>query len=187
MQVNLMNDTIHPRVSKLRPGFSVGFITDLRLTRHLNLRFTPGLDFSWTFIDYKYYNMDEEGKRKEKKFNTPIKSIPFVVPVQLKWSADRESNYRPYVIGGVGIGYDFGTHVTQNVIPQPLTTFLQIGFGCDFYFSWFKLCPELKYQLGLQPNILKPSSDPNYDGIKFYTDAIESMRLHTISLVFNFE
>ena len=35
----------HPRTSVVGPGFEVGFITDLRLTRHLNLRFTPGLHF----------------------------------------------------------------------------------------------------------------------------------------------
>ena len=36
-------EIFHARVSNLLPGFSVGFITDVRLAKYLNLRITPTL------------------------------------------------------------------------------------------------------------------------------------------------
>ena len=46
-------ETYHARVSGLTPGFSVGFVSDLRLCKYLNLRFTPALNFSSRTISYK--------------------------------------------------------------------------------------------------------------------------------------
>ena len=46
-------EVYHARVSSLMPGCSVGFVTDLRLSRHLNLRFTPTLHFGEKTITYK--------------------------------------------------------------------------------------------------------------------------------------
>ena len=43
----------HSRVSSIMPGFHVGFVTDLRLCRYLNLRFCPGLQFTSRTISYK--------------------------------------------------------------------------------------------------------------------------------------
>ena len=48
----------HPRTMAVGPGFQVGFITDLRLTKHLNLRFTPALHFGERSITYKSYTND---------------------------------------------------------------------------------------------------------------------------------
>ena len=39
-------DIYHAGVSSVLPGFHVGFITDLRLCKYLNLRFCPGMQFS---------------------------------------------------------------------------------------------------------------------------------------------
>lgn len=178
------NEILHPRVSSLFPGFSVGFITDIRLARHLNLRFTPELHFGERTISYKF---DSDPK---KVISTDVLCMPLSVPLMLKWSADRESNYRPYLIAGAGVSYDFGQDKEKYVLQRPFDYFMQVGFGCDFYFSWFKLCPEIKYQLGFN-NVLTPMSERT-EGITpethgFYTDAITRLRSHMVSIVFNFE
>lgn len=178
------NQILHARVSSLFPGFSVGFIADLRLARYLNLRFTPELHFGERTITY----VSESGDLG--KFSTDILCMPITFPLMLKWSADRESNYRPYVIGGGGVSYDFGQDKEKMVLQKPLDYFIQVGFGCDFYFSWFKLCPELKYQLGFN-NALTPinerSEGISADADGFYTNAIKHLRSHMITLTFNFE
>lgn len=178
------DQVLHARVSSLFPGFSVGFVTDLRLAKHLNLRFTPELHFGERTITY----VSESGLLG--KFTTDVLCMPISFPLMLKWSADRESNYRPYVVAGGGVSYDFGQDKEKQILQKPLDYFLQVGFGCDFYFPWFKLCPELKYQLGFN-NVLTPMDERN-EGISastegFYTDAISRLRSHMITLTFNFE
>ena len=186
------NQMIHPRVSTVIPGFSVGFITDLRLARYLNLRFTPELHFSERSLSYRFNEdavADDGSPLGKMTLKTNMRSIPISVPLMLKWSADREGNYRPYVIGGGGISFDFGPDRNQYVLQKPLDYFVQVGFGCDFYFRWFKFCPELKYQLGFN-NVLTPldeHTEVNADSEGFYTNSISRLRSHVITLVFNFE
>ena len=43
----------HARVSSVLPGFHVGFVTDLRLCKYLNLRFCPGMQFTSRTITYR--------------------------------------------------------------------------------------------------------------------------------------
>ena len=51
-EIPIAGETYHARVSNLMPGFSVGFISDVRICRYLNLRFCPGLSFSQRTISY---------------------------------------------------------------------------------------------------------------------------------------
>lgn len=183
----LENEILEPRVSAMFPGFSVGFIADLRLARYLNLRFTPELHFGDVTINYKTTSSAYETPLQ---FSTRVLRMPISFPLMLKWSADRESNYRPYVTAGGGVSYDFAQNKDKMVLQRPLDYFIQVGAGCDFYFAWFKLCPEIKYQLGFN-NALTPI-DARTEGISadtngFYTNAIKRLRSHMITLTFNFE
>jgi hypothetical protein len=178
----------HARVRNLMPGFSVGFITDLRLSRHLNLRFTPGLHFGQRTVTYKTESGAEVRGSEGNGPNTDILSLPISLPLYLKWSAEREKNYRPYLIIGGGASYDFGGQKERPLYQKKWDYFIDFGFGCDIYFRWFKFCPELKYQIGFA-NMLTPVSErpelgkPDY----FYTEALSRLRNQMITLIFNFE
>lgn len=188
MNQPINGETYHARVSALTPGFTVGFITDLRLSRHLNLRFTPGLSFGQRTITYKTESGHEVRGNEGNGKNVDILSLPISIPLYLKWSAEREKNYRPYLIAGGGASYDFGGQKERPIYPKKWDFFIDFGFGCDFYFSWFKFCPELKYQIGFM-NMLTPVEDrpelgkPDY----FYTNALSRLRNQMITLTFNFE
>lgn len=175
-------ETFHARVSYMLPGFSVGFITDLRLAQYLNLRFTPQLHFGQRVLSYRA----ESGKFPN--LTTDVLSLPLTIPLELKWSAAREGNYRPYVIAGGGISYNFGLDKTKPILLKPIDYFIQFGAGCDFYFNWFKLCPEIKYQVGFN-NILTPVNERTelMQEEAFYTNALNRLRSHMITIVFNFE
>ena len=85
---------------KWNAGFSVGVLADLRLSKHLNLRFTPTMHFGAKHLTF--YNMTElnaEGRLLE--MTQDMKSTYISFPVDLKFSAERWNNYRPYVIAGV--------------------------------------------------------------------------------------
>ena len=176
----------HARVSSLLPGFSVGFITDVRLSKYLDLRVTPTLQFSSRTITFK----NESGKPFPygRLPEQSILSLPIEIPVTLKWTAMREGNYRPYLTGGMGVSYDFTNDKERPILHRPFDYFLTFGIGCDFYMSWFKLCPEIRYQVGFK-NMLTPVSErpelsePDY----FYTNALSNLRNQAIIIIFNFE
>lgn len=172
----------HTRTSGMFPGFSVGFITDLRLSRHLNLRFTPGMGFGSKSITYKTQS------EPQRRFTTEVLSLPVYVPLYLKWSAEREVNYRPYLIGGGGISYDVSKDKSKPVLQRPLDYFIEFGFGCDFYFNWFKFCPQLTYSIGFN-NVITPIDQRPEVAVQdeYYTRSIKKLTNHQITLTFNFE
>lgn len=184
----------HLRTMSVGPGFQVGFITDLRLSRHLNLRFTPSLHFGERSITYKSYGDStstafNNGKNSKK---VSLLTIPISIPLYLKWSAERKANYRPYVLVGGGIELECFRDKEKMVLHQPFDAFVSAGFGCDFYFRWFKFSPEIKYQIGfVDAHVPISKATNNGWGITakdyFYTNTIQRMTHQKLSIVFNFE
>ena len=75
----------HARVSSLMPGFSVGFITDLRMTRHLNLRFCPALHFGQKTVTYKNESGNPiRGSLDSHRENAEVLSLPISFPFYIK-------------------------------------------------------------------------------------------------------
>ena len=83
------------------PGFSVGVIGDLYLNPYLNLRFSPGIHFGDKEFIFKEQSTGEE-------FKTNVRSNYLNFPLDLKYTAVRLNNYRPYLIGGVYGAFDIG-------------------------------------------------------------------------------
>ncbi len=181
-------EVYHARTSAMLPGFSVGFVTDLRMTRHLSLRCTPTLHFGQRTISYKAESGKEVKGSEGYGKDITVLGLPLDLPLYLKWSAEREKNYRPYVIIGGGVSFDFGRDNECPIYQKPLDYFAAFGFGCDFYFKWFKLCPELKYHLGFN-NVLTPLEQRQQVGEldMFYSQALSRLRNQMITITFNFE
>jgi len=176
----------HVRTSSMLPGFSVGFITDVRLSRHLNFRFLPNLNFGQKTMTYT----TESGREVEgsQGNQAEVLSLPLALPLVLKWSAEREKNYRPYLVAGGGVSFDFAGQKERPIYQQMFDYFVTFGFGCDFYMQWFKLCPEIRYQVGFN-NALTPIDErPELAKTDyFYTQALKRLRNQMITITFNFE
>ena len=183
-------DTLHARVSAPGYGFRVAFISDIRLCRYLNLRFTPGLEFTTTTLQYKAVSgkpiQNSNGKPAD---NTSVMMLPIDFPFYLKFSAKREGNYRPYVIAGGGVSFNVLRLNDRPIYLNVTDYFCQVGFGCDFYFRWFKLCPEISYRIGFANQLCPTKDRPAGLGSNdaFYTNAISSLMNQAICLTFNFE
>ena len=177
----------HVRVSGILPGFHVGFITDLRLCQFLNLRFCPGMQFSSRTLSYKTESGNPITKSR-KGPNLDILAMPVYLPLYLKWSAAREGNYRPYVIVGGGASFNVSRDREKPVLLNLTDYFCEVGFGCDFYFNWFKFCPEITYRIGFANQLCPSNMHPSLDKTEaFYTDAISRLTSHCVCLTFNFE
>ena len=186
MEVGTDSVVYHAGVRGLKPGLSVGLITDLRLNRYWNLRCTPTLHFGERTMSYKHY---DGAKGDPIDLKTSIVSLPLTLPVYVKYSAERHKNYRPYVIAGGGMYYDLGRDKEKDLLLKPIDFFVEAGLGCDIYLPFFKFCPEIKYAIGFN-DVLTPSSSRNelvHPEQKKFTDAISRLRSQMITLTFNFE
>ena len=172
---------------KWNAGFSVGVLADLRLSQHLNLRFTPTMHFGAKHLTF--YNMTDltpEGRLMEA--TQDMKSTYFSFPVGLKFSAERWNNYRPYVIAGVSQLVNL-TSKNQDFLQLKRTdTMVEIGLGCDLYLPFFKLIPELKFCYSLTNALDTSHANELQDTNKrLYANAVKSGQTKMIVLTFYFE
>lgn len=124
------------------PGFNVTGLVDLRLNKYFNLRCSPGMYFGSRdvkFIDVNSGQMESQN----------VKSTYVVLPIDLKFSAQRYRNCRPYLVGGVMPAFDVSKKRSDFLMLKGFDMFLTVGFGCDFYLPFFKLNPEIKFCFGL--------------------------------------
>lgn len=181
-------EVYHARVSNLTPGFNVGFITDMRLCRHLNLRLCPTLYFGSRTLSYITESGNPVQGSPGNGEKTDQLSMPIGIPLYLKWSAEREGNYRPYLIAGGGASYNVSRNRERPILLEPWDYFVEVGFGTDLYLQWFKLCPEIKYQIGFA-NILAPVDGRMEltEQDQFYTRALRRLSHQMLTITFNFE
>ncbi len=183
-----IKEIYHSRVSSVLPGFHVGFITDLRLCKYLNLRFCPGMQFTSRTLTYKTESGNPVKGSMNKGASVDVLAMPVYLPLYLKFSAMREGNFRPYVIAGGGASFNVSRDREKPVLLNLMDYFAEVGFGVDFYFRWFKFCPEITYRIGFA-NQLYPADQRMELAPQdaFYTNSISRLTNHSICLTFNFE
>ncbi|MCK5823138.1 MAG: PorT family protein [Bacteroidales bacterium] len=171
-----------------KPGFNINIVTNLRINEDWDLRFTPGLCFGQRDLDYLVLRMDTVAVPNETYTYHHIMSLESTFlqfPLFLKYRAKRINNYRPYVIGGLNYSYDLAIKIkSDNDDVQKITLnhsdfYLEMGFGIDYYLTFFKLSSEIKFSLGLN-DVLKHDKSG-------YTRSIDKMNSKIVSLIFYFE
>ncbi|MDE6491423.1 MAG: PorT family protein, partial [Muribaculaceae bacterium] len=81
------------------PGFCVNALAELRLNTYFSLRVSPGMYFGNRVVKM----IDTTNGNREQQ---NLKSTFVVLPVDLKFAAQRLRNVRPYVTGGVMPAFD---------------------------------------------------------------------------------
>ena len=125
-----------------QPGFNVSGLFDMRLSDHFNLRFSPGLYFGNRNIVFKEANTGDEVKQN-------LKSTYLMFPIDIKFSALRYRNLRPYITAGVMPSLNLTRKSGEYIKLKSSDFYLTCGFGCDLYLPYFKLIPEVKFCFGL--------------------------------------
>jgi len=162
------------------PGFAVGILGELRLNTYFALRTTPSMYFGQKRI---WFHEQVSGRDTTQV----LKSAYIAVPIDIKFSAPRYNNFRPYFLAGVAPAIDLSNHKHRAISVRPFDCFIEVGMGCDIYLPFFKLIPELKFSFGLL-DILKKDRPDLIDGslIK-YTNAVDKARTKMITLTLYFE
>ena len=179
--------TIVMDADKWNAGFSVGVLADLRLSNHLNLRITPTMHFGAKHLTFhNLTDLDAEGFPHEETQDMKNTYISF--PVDLKFSAQRWNNYRPYLIAGVNPMINLTGKDQDYIRLKKMDTFVEVGLGCDLYLPFFKLIPELKFCYSLTNALDRNHANELMDVNKrIYANAVTSGHSKMIVLTFYFE
>lgn len=173
-------ETWFAEIPSYSPGFSVGVVSDLYLNPYFNLRFTPSIHFG-----DKKFKFREQATGEE--FTTNVRSTYLNFPLDVKYTALRLNNYRPYLIGGVYGSFDVGRKKGNPILLKNADFGVEVGVGCDIYLPYFKLCPELKFCFGLVNLLEKDRPDLVDQAVIKYTDALSKATSRMVILTFNFE
>jgi hypothetical protein len=188
-----VTDSLNSIRSIKNPGFGIGFVTDLYITPHVNLRFTPSLIFSDRIIDYEFkdgMSRDQSGVQSPKGFTRrTVQSTMAEFPIGIKLKSDRRNNFRAYILAGAKYGIDVASSKkAQDAGEIAINKFLknkkgilsyEVGIGFDLYFEFFKLSPEIKLSNSVN-SILKRDDTP-------YASPIEKLFLRNFVFSLYFE
>lgn len=166
-------------VSRNAFGFSIGFLANLRLVQYLDIRIMPKVAFYQYTLEHQYIDRDV----RDKVFFADFTAVD--LPVMLKYKSQRRKNFRMFYVGGLTPTIDVtGKRQREENEEDGLqlsgdNLALEVGFGSDIYFPFFRFSPEIRYSYGLV-NVLK---NKNND----VGDAFSRINTQSISLylVFN--
>ena len=167
-------------VSAYNPGFSVGVLADLRINIHLALRLIPSLHFGEKQVVFRELNT---GNRERQQIKSTYMSCPF----DLKFSAERFNNYRPYIMAGVNPMLDLTVKKQRPLLVKSFDFMVEFGLGCDFYLPFFKLIPELKFCFSLLDVLEKNRKDLLDANLMKFTESVDKAVAKMIVLSFYFE
>jgi Outer membrane protein beta-barrel domain len=165
-------------LTRVRPGFTVGFIGDVRIHPYLTLRFIPGVGFYTREVQRKVRG----GALKDT--TQQVGNTALEIPLLLKYHGKRRGNVRLYVVGGIKSSTDVGNK-KKDRLPNQLRAnaadlSIEYGLGADLFYPVFKFSPEIRISHGLRN--LNPA-DVNNE----FNKALGRFSSHTVTLFFNFE
>jgi len=180
-------ETIVCDADRWNAGFSVGVMADLRLSQHLNVRFSPTMHFGAKHLTFKSLTeTDQEGRQIET--TQDMKNTYISLPIDLKFSAERWNNSRPYIMAGINPTLNLTSKSQEYIQLKRTDLFLEIGLGCDLYLPFFKLIPELKFCYSLRDALDHDHASELQDINQWkYTNAVSRGCSKMIVLTFYFE
>ena len=158
----------------------MGVLGEWRLNKHFSLRVSPTLHFG-----QKHITFHEQLSGRDSTQN--IKSTYVSVPVDVKFSAPRWNNFRPYLIAGASPTVDLTTRKHAALMMKPFDCYLELGMGCDIYLPFFKLIPELKFCIGLADILKKNRSDLIDNTLEKFTHSLDGAQSKLIVFTLYFE
>jgi hypothetical protein len=183
VQVN-ESSIVRSDLESLVPGFTVGIVSNLRMTEDLDLRFLPGMSFGERKLTYNIPVYDINAGLEPLRFYS-IKSTFLDFPLLVKYKARRINNDRPFVIFGAAFRQDISKTAKEDLVKLNNGGFYaEVGGGWDHYFPFFRFSVEGKFSFGLN-NQLNPT--PSQNQRLYYSQSIKSLRSNIFTLSFHFE
>lgn len=137
-----------------QPGFNLGLMGTLRLTRFVDFRFIPCLLFAEKRLQFEY------GPPSDSISNRAIESIYMHLPFQFKFKSDRINNFRFYGLVGGKFDYDLAANARSKRPDEflkinPIDYGMEFGVGFQFFNPNFIFSPEIKISQGLSNQLFR--------------------------------
>jgi hypothetical protein len=144
------------------------------------VRLIPSLYFGQRNVIFHEQNSHAE-------YRQVMKSTLLAFPVNLKLSAPRFNNHRPFLVAGVNPTFSLTNKNQQALSMEKWDCYVEVGLGCDFYLPFFKLIPELKFCFGLRDLLEKERPDLIDKSLLKYTQSLDAATGKMVMLTFYFE
>ena len=167
-------------VPEYTPGFSVGVLGEMKANDWLSVRFIPTMHFGDKKVVFKE-------QRTGKVVEQYVKSTYLSVPIDLKISAARFNNYRPYVVTGLAPTFDLTVKKGKELLVKRSDVMFEVGKGLDLYYPYFKMIPELKFCFGLKNILDNNRADLKDASLLKYSNALDGAQNGMIVLTLYFE
>ena len=183
--------------SKFAPGFSLGFAGMLRFHDQFHLIFFPKFGFYEYRTDVFLFDntllplkagrvspsaiITSNGNTGTEILN---EALIIELPLLFKYKSERFNNTRMYFLGGGS--YQLRTKSQEetnldNIVTSGRDFSIEMGMGFEFYFTYFKWAPEIRFSHGLK-NLYRPEN--TIPEIRY---AISSIRNKSITIYLNFQ
>ena len=167
-------------VPEYTPGFSVGVLGEMKANDWLSVRFIPTMHFGDKKVVFKE-------QRTGKVVEQYVKSTYMSVPIDLKISAARFNNYRPYIVTGMAPTVDLTVKKGKELLVKRSDIMFEVGMGLDLYYPYFKMIPELKFCFGLKNILDNNRTDLKDASLLKYSSALDGAQNSMIVLTLYFE
>lgn len=170
-------------------GFLLGFLVNFRIDENWDIRFQPGAGFYQHSVDFNY-SIDTTINFSE---TATAEQVMIEFPILVKYKSQRRGRSGMYMLAGVKPAFNISpsqepmeldvtnTENSEGLI-LPLNSFdlsLELGFGLDSHFKYFKFSPELRFSYGL----LNRQGDEN----SVFDNAFSRINNKAVSLIFHFQ
>lgn len=166
-------------------GFTIGIVSNLRISDNWDIRFVPSLSFGERDINY-VISTSFDGEVGVTDVDKKIQSTFVEFPFNLKFKGSRYNNMRPYWIGGLRYSLDLASDSKKregnnniNIALERNDLYAEVGGGLDFYTTFFKFGIELKMAYGFRDLLRREGN--------IYTSGIEKFNSKMFLLSFTFE
>lgn len=168
-------DTLLSIKPKPSLGFTLGFITNMRVNDNFDIRLLPTVGFYERTLDYTY----AMGTVKTQT----IESTFIELPLLIKYKSQRRRNSRMYLIGGLKASLEAGSKKKERKKSDLRTNSFDLaidyGVGFDIYYPLFKFSPEIRFSHGFV-NLLQQDNNA-------YSKSLMKLTSHTVTLYLHFE
>jgi len=174
------------------PGFTVGGVINLRVSRDFDLRFTPGMSLGNKRLKYVGVNVDPlaggqigsgSGSDTLTYLSTPSAYID--LPLGFRYKGFRHHNLRPYVYSGLAYRIDLeNKRISESVVHLNKTgSYAEVALGLDSYLEYFRFTAEFRFSYGLTNLIRHDTTTP----IPYYGFIFKELNSNIFTLIFYFE
>jgi len=166
-------------------GFTIGIVSNLRLSDNFDLRFVPSLSFGERDLNY-VINSSFFGDTSILHIDKKLQSTFVEFPFNIKYKGSRYNNMRPYWVAGVRYSLDLASDSKKkegnnniNIAIERNDLYAEVGGGLDFYTTFFKFGIEVKMAYGFNDLLRREGN--------IYTSGIERLNSKMFLLSFTFE